>query len=483
MDKKQTKSTAAAIETDARETALAVLVETEKNKITLDRALARFSHRLDRLSKRDRALANSIIYGTLRWRGHLDWIIIAFSSRRLDQMALEVRCLVRMALYQIVHMDRIPVSAAVNSAVSMARKTAGKPAAGFVNALLRKAGHNHAAVALPDRKKDPALFMAAAKSLPLWLSKLWIRQFGVEKSLKLCDAINQIPVITVRANTLKIQRQDLVPLLEKIAADLSLTRYAATGVSFSRPALPIAEMEPFQQGLFQVQDEAAQLVTTLLDPQPGERILDACAGLGGKTGHAAQCMENRGEITAWDKDREKLLILESEMKRLGISVVKTGERDLLEPPGPWHQNSFDRVLLDAPCTGLGVLRRNPEARWNRCREDIPRLAAIQSRMLFHAADLVKPGGRLVYAVCSCQTRENEAVIQTFLDQRKEFSITGTPLLSPGTPPGKSHDRPATENSTPPVPADLISDRGFLKTYPDTPSMDGFFAVAMDKKTV
>ncbi|HKK90763.1 MAG TPA: RsmB/NOP family class I SAM-dependent RNA methyltransferase, partial [Desulfobacteraceae bacterium] len=224
------------------------------------------------------------------------------------------------------------------------------------------------------------------------------------------------------------------------------------------------------------------LVTALLDPKPGERILDACAGLGGKTGHAAQRMENRGEITAWDKDKEKLSILASEMERLGISMVETGERDLLEPPGPWLHNRFDRVLLDAPCTGLGVLRRNPEARWNRCREDIPRLAAIQSRMLFHAADLVKPGGRLVYAVCSCQARENEAVIQAFLEQREEFSVIAPPIPSPGSSAGINHDQPAPENSASPVPKHLISDRGFLKTYPDTPSMDGFFAVAMDRKT-
>ncbi|HKK90741.1 MAG TPA: transcription antitermination factor NusB, partial [Desulfobacteraceae bacterium] len=249
MDKKETKPTT--VGNEARETAMAVLVETEKNRITLDRALARFSQRMDRLSKRDRGLANSIIYGTLRWQGHLDWIIIAFSTRRLDQMALEVRCLIRTALYQIVHMDRIPVSAAVNSAVSIARKTAGKPAAGFVNALLRKAGHHHTTVALPDRKTDPALFMAAAKSLPLWLTKLWIRQFGVEKSLTICDAINQVPAITVRTNTLKIQPKELAARLEEITADPTLTRYAATGVSFSKPALPIAEMKPFKQGLFQ----------------------------------------------------------------------------------------------------------------------------------------------------------------------------------------------------------------------------------------
>ncbi|MFO7883294.1 MAG: 16S rRNA (cytosine(967)-C(5))-methyltransferase RsmB [Desulfobacteraceae bacterium] len=435
---------------DPRYTAIKVLLDNESSRTTLDQSLAKFSSRLDALSPRDRSLANLIIFGTLRWQGQLDWIIHSFSTRRLNQIRPVVLYIIRAALYQIIHMDRIPVSAAVNTAVTMAGKMAGKPAAGFVNAVLRNAGKNYSNVPLPDREKDPALFLAASKSLPLWLSKNWISTFGFENALKICDAVNEIPVITIRANTLKTDRQTLASQLDPFVENLSFTEYSKQGISFTRPVLPISDMETFKQGFFQVQDEGAQLIIPLLDPRPGETILDACAGLGGKTGHAGQAMENKGCIHAWDIEKNKLLALASEMLRIGVSIVTPEQKDMLQSDDPRYQNYFDRVLLDAPCSGLGVLRRNPDAKWKRTQKDITRLSRMQKSMMFKAADLVRPGGRLVYAVCSCQPRENEDVIFSFLDKRKDFFL-------------------------------INAEQKFLKTYPDTLSMDGFFAASLEKK--
>ncbi|MEA1968816.1 MAG: methyltransferase domain-containing protein, partial [Thermodesulfobacteriota bacterium] len=329
---------------------------------------------------------------------------------------------------------------------------------------------------------------------PLWLSKIWIKNFGFEKSLKLCDAINQIPPITVRANSLKTDRKALAAIIENFAENVTLTEHAENGISFTRPSMPIADMQAFKDGFFQVQDEAAQLITSILDPKPGENILDACAGLGGKTGHAGQLMKNQGNLTAWDINKNKLSSLESEMKRVGITIVKTRQMDLLETTKNEYHNSFDRVLVDAPCTGLGVLRRNPDSKWSRCKNDITRLAKIQSCMLLNAAELVKPGGTLVYAVCSCHPLENEELIIPFLKKRDDFFINkNIPCLDKSSNRGKDQfhntgmDKFSNTNLNKLYNINklynkgMISDNGFFRTYPDNLFMDGFFAVSMQRK--
>ncbi|MCP4115959.1 MAG: 16S rRNA (cytosine(967)-C(5))-methyltransferase RsmB [Desulfobacteraceae bacterium] len=442
---------------DPRFLALKILLENDGSRFPLDRTLEKFSADLDKLSKRDRALANAIVYGTLRWREHLDWLIAPFSSRKLEQIKPEVLYALRLALYQVVFMERIPVSAAVNTAVNATKKIAHKGAAGFVNAVLRKATTRYKEVAMPDKKADPALFVSKSRSIPLWLSRRWINRFGLEPCLALLDAINTIPPITLRANTLKTDRDALAGAMEDHVETIEPTVHAGDGLSITRPQTPLHLTEAFTGGLFQVQDEAAQMVTTLLDPQPGERVLDACAGLGGKTGHVGQLMENRGEIVAWDLDPKKLETLASEMARLDITNVSTQKMDALNLAPEALDAPFDRVLVDAPCTGLGVLRRNPDARWHRTQKDIKRLAARQKTIMNNLADLVKPGGILVYAVCSCEPEENEGVLDAFLDKRKDFTVVP-----------QSHP--------------LTSDKGIFRTYPDTLGMDGFFAVAMKKST-
>lgn len=440
---------------DPRFLALKVLLENEGSRFPLDRTLENFATDLERLSKRDRALANAIIYGTLRWREHLDWLIAPFSSRKLDRIEPEILYTLRLALYQVVFMERIPVSAAVNTAVNGAKQIANRGAAGFVNAVLRKATTRYKEVAMPDKKADPALFVSKSRSIPLWLSRRWIERFGLDACLGLLDAINTIPPITLRSNTLKTDRNALKRAMEDHVETIMPTVHAKDGLAITRPKTPLHLTEAFIEGLFQVQDEAAQMVTTLLDPKPGERVLDACAGLGGKTGHMGQLMENQGEIVAWDLDPRKLETLATEMARLGITNVSTQKMDALNLAPEVLATPFDRVLVDAPCTGLGVLRRNPDARWHRTKKDIKRLAAQQKTILNNLADLVKPGGILVYAVCSCEPEENEGVLNAFLDKRKDFTVVP-----------QSHP--------------LTSEKGIFKTYPDTLGMDGFFAVAMER---
>ncbi len=442
---------------DPRFLAFKILGENQNHRITLDQLLDRFSNAFSKLSKRDRALANAIIHGTLRWQNHLDWILAAFSSRPIKEIQPEVLILLRMGLYQMVHMEKIPASAAVNTTVSIVKQVSHSGAAGFANALLRRAAEGHEEIPLPDLKEEPALFISVTRSLPLWLATRWMHRYGMDETLAIGDAVNRIPGITIRTNTLKTNRDELARALTHDVQEITATTHAGSGLSFSRPAVPIHEITAFKQGLFQVQDQAAQMISPLLSPRPGERILDACAGLGGKTGHLAQLMDNKGEIIAVDLDSQKLERLKEEMVRLGVSIVTTRPMNLMKPESIQGIQPFDGVLVDAPCSGLGVLRRNPDSRWKRREKDVQRMAGIQKKILFNAADLVKPGGRLVFAVCSCELEENQGVVQDFLSAKKEF----TPV-------------------PPPLPSSLKREELFFKTYPHLTTMDGFFAAVFQK---
>ncbi|MBU8912127.1 MAG: 16S rRNA (cytosine(967)-C(5))-methyltransferase RsmB [Desulfobacterales bacterium] len=447
---------------DPRHIALNVLLSWHKASLPLDKSLESYSEEISFLSKNDRNLCNALIFGVLRQRESIDWIIRAFSNTPFEKIDRKPLYLLRIALFQIIYMDRIPVFAAINTTVNIAKKLLGKKLGGYINAILRAASENHSNIPLPDAELKTGKFISIKYSLPLWLSKKWLHAFGFEATCSLCRQINTIPQITLRTNTLKIDRQSLAKLLHLNAKNIQLTEYATQGISFTNPRLPIQEFEEFKLGLFQVQDEAAQIITQLLAPEPGEKILDACAGLGGKTGHIAQLMKNKGILIAADIEIKKLESLFLDSKRLGIDIVRTKPINLLEASIKDFDFYFDRVLIDAPCTGLGVMRRNPDTKWNRSKKDIARLAAKQRKMLNAAANLVKPGGILVYAVCSCEREENEEVIYKFLNKRKDFSI----------------DKHFESDNY----YRLMTHKGFLKTYPNINNMDGFFAVRLKRRS-
>ncbi|MGD9731681.1 MAG: transcription antitermination factor NusB, partial [Desulfamplus sp.] len=391
------------MENDPRYAALLILKENSHTRVTLDKILEQFSPNLEMLSKLDRSLANAIVYGTLRWQAYLDWIIQPFSDRKLETLKTEVIYILRMAIFQIVFMDKIPVSAAVNTAVNLAKKVSHQGTAGFVNAVLRKASANFKDIenstqiadykditsvkniSFPDPASEPELYISIVKSMPLWLVRRWTAKFGFDKTQRLCDTINTIPPITIRANTLKIDRDSLLSIYSPYAETISPTNDSPDGISFTKPKIPIHESEPFKNGLFQVQDEAAQLVTIMLNPLPKDRVLDACAGLGGKTGHIAQLMQNQGVIVACDNDAQKLNSLEQEMKRLGVNIVQPLCKDILKADLADFDALFDKVLVDAPCSGMGVLRRNPDAKWKRTKKDLARFGIRQEKMLLNAA--------------------------------------------------------------------------------------------------
>ncbi|MBL7178919.1 MAG: 16S rRNA (cytosine(967)-C(5))-methyltransferase RsmB [Desulfobacterales bacterium] len=446
----------------ARNTALLILNTLDKKHQTLDKVLDDVLGKATRLTRKDRTLLNALVYGVLRWRGRLDWIIGHFSKTPLDRIDPMVLNILRLGLFQIMHLNRIPVSAAVNTSVEMAKSVAAPWVVRYVNGLLRNAAGNYHHVPYPDMEKDPVSALAVEKSFSTWLLKRWLDRFGLVETERLCDAVNTIPPITVRTNTLKTTRAALMGSLQGIVEKIVPTHYAPDGVSFFNPVSPVPEMESFKNGFFQVQDEAAQLVTLLLNPQPGETVLDACAGLGGKTGHIAQMMKNRGRLTALDNDEQKLLRLASEMSRLGISIVAPHIHDLNEPLNPKRLGTYDRILLDAPCSGLGVLRRNPDAKWKLSEPNLAQYHERQIRFLDNMANLVKPSGVLVYAVCSTEPEENDAVIKAFLNKHKKFVIENYPTGLP------------LETRL------LVDTSGYLITFPHLNNMDGFFTACLKR---
>jgi len=446
-----------------RATTLKILNRLNNHRQTLDMLLDDAAPLIAGLARRDRALFNQLIYGVLRWRLRLDAVIDTYADRPLKKIAPSVLNILRIGLFQILFMDRIPESAAVNTSVNLARTHHSPKPAGFVNALLRNVLRNPDRFALPDASASPVDHIAVAKSFPPWLIARWIERLGVAETARLCDAMNTVPPITLRCNTMKNSVSQLVGALHSQAQRIEVRSDIADALDLVGPQRPIFEMQAFVDGRFAVQDGAAQLVSLLLAPRPGEHVLDACAGLGGKTTHLAQIMNNRGTIVAMDHAAAKLARLEQETRRLGVSIVRTRQMDLNRPPDPGTLPRFDRILLDAPCSGLGVLRRNPDAKWASQERDIARCAARQMRFLDHLAPLLKKDGVLVFAVCSLEPEENEQVIAHFLKKHPNFAINDHRLIR--------------EKAGFPFPgAD-----GFLRTVPPVDHMDGFFAARLVRR--
>ena len=447
---------------DARKTAWVILNTLDHGQRTLTALMEEYADGQQAVSQRDRALLQALVYGVLRWRGRLDYFIAHFSSTRFNKINPKILNILRLALFQIIYLDRIPDSAAVNTAVEIA-KTAGAPwVIGYVNALLRKTSREYRAVSFPELGKNASAALAAGKSFPEWIIHRWLQRYGQKNTAALCDAVNSIPPITVRTNTLRTSPRNLLMKLERDAEKVAQTPYSPDGITIVNPATSIPNLSGFKSGWFQVQDEAAQLVSLLLDPKPGETVLDACAGMGGKTGHIAQLMHNEGAVAALDVDGGKLSQLKAEMRRLSISIVSTRCLDLEQGGAQLPAEGFDRILLDAPCSGLGVMRRKPDIKWHRSEKELAKNNARQLRLLENLAPAVKPGGFLVYAVCSPEPEENEAVIHQFLKKHSNFGI---------------HDH---YGQLPNEICKTAITKGFFKTFPCLTQMDGFFSVRLQR---
>jgi 16S rRNA (cytosine967-C5)-methyltransferase len=412
------------------------------------------------LTPLDRAFLTELTYGVLRWRGRLDWIIRHFAKTPLEKIESEMLNTLRLGLYQIFFLTKTPASAAVNESVELAKKIRGKGGGGFVNAILRSAIREKETIPYPDERQDPALHIAIIQSHPLWLVQRWIDELGVEETLKICVANNRIPALTLRTNALKIRREELIEKFRTKGFISAPTPFSDDGILLKN-APPTSELPFLKEGLFAIQDEASQLISLILDPRPGENILDACAAPGGKTTHIGQRMENLGEIYAFDLRQEKLKQIEEGCKRLGIKIVRTkigNAVNSLPLPG---EMKFDRVLADVPCSGFGTLRRNPDLKWRKEREDLERLSQLQFSILKNLGGYVREGGLLVYSTCTVFHEENEDVVERFLSKHRVFQLDSLVEILPK----KCH---------------FFIKNGYFKTFPPAGELDGFFAARLRK---
>ncbi len=437
----------------ARYEALHILVRVERDRAFADIAL---EHALERarLDPRDAALCTEIVYGTLRWRRHLDWRLTPHLSRPLAKLDPWVRALLRLTVYQLLFLDRVPRWAAVDEAVSVARLKSRVPGpAEFVNAVLRAFTRAPSPPRLPA---EPVEAAAMRWSFPDWMAARWIARYGLEEAERLMVALNERPPVSIRANTLRISRADLAARLrDEELAETDPTALAPEGLTVRRGA--VSRWAAFAAGWCSIQDEASMLIARLLGPEPGELVADVCAAPGTKTTHLAQLMDNRGRIVAMDPHAARLRLLAQAASRLGVSIVETHVGGVAAVSGRW-KHRCDRVLVDAPCSNLGVLRRNPDVKWKREEADLGRLAEKQRGILATAASLVKPGGRLVYATCSLEPEENEAVVHTFLASHRDWHL----------------DPPADF----PVPPDAD---GMVRLLPHVHGTDGFTAVRLARE--
>ncbi len=446
---------------DPRYRAVQLFLAWEKSRHTLDRCIDHLEKKLAGLSRKDRNLFNALVFGVFRHRNLLDHIIGKYATRPLRRIDPAALYILRTGMYQLHLMDKVPDFAAIDTCVTLAKKFGGQKQAGFVNAVLRSSTRKRPDLTMPEPDCITPADIQTCYSLPAWLTERWVAQYGLQPAGMLARENCRTPGITLRTNTLKTSRQRLVETLEPLCAQTTPTDISPDGIHIHHPSVPLHEMDAFKKGWFQAQDEAAQIVTQVLTPKPQERILDACAGLGGKTHHIAQAMEDEGSVTAVDIDAAKLDSLGLESARLGITAINHRAVDIRKTTIKDFDGYFDRVLVDAPCTGLGVLTRNPDTKWRRSKADIPRMAARQKKILNAAANLVKPSGILVYAVCSCENEENEEVLAAFLSKRKDFLIDNEFKSDTLTP--------------------LMNSDGFFKTYPKHIHMDGFFVARLKRR--
>ncbi len=446
-----------AFSSNPRQAACAVLLQVRKDGSHADQLMDR-ELAAGRLSGPDRGLFAELVFGVLRRQGTLDHILGQLLDKPLAKLEPHTLIILRVGLYQLAYLDRIPESAAVNESVNLAKQDIPR-ASGLVNAVLRNYLRKRDSITFPDPAVEPVAAIAARHSQPDWLVRQWIDQLGAGGAEQLAEASSQAPPLTLRVNTLRTNRDELLHRFTDNGISAAPCQFSPHGVRVEGrhhvPGLP-----GFIEGFFTIQDEASQMAALLLAPQPGERILDACAAPGGKATHLAQLMDNRGEVLAMDISAAKLPLIKETAERIGIGIICTRVADMLkseERPA----EVFDRILLDAPCSGLGVIRRNPEAKWRLTAADITRLSASQKRMLKNVSIMLKRGGTLLYSTCSTTAEENEQVVQDFLSHHPEFVLENLNDLFPAY-------------------GELFTPDGMYRAWPHRHDMDGFFAARLRK---
>ena len=438
-----------------RQLALRILQHIDNTGDYVDHALERF---LDETTfdDRDRRLIHEIVNGVVKQRKQIRWILSRLFKGKYEKAPHIVRLALETAVYQLNFLSRVPSYAVVHEAVAVVKKRAGTYWGNKVNAILRTYQRQAKSLQAPAGSQSNVELMALKYSHPEWLIERWIEQLGVPATELLCQANNKTPDVTCRINLQRASREEVLHYFHDCGIVATPGRFTRESVILHQPG-DIKHISIFNDGIITIQDESATLVSHLMDPRPGEIIYDLCAAPGGKTTHIAELMQDRGMVVAIDLNRRRLQRVEENRRRLRLESIRLVQADALT----FRATPADRVLLDVPCSGLGVLAKRADLRWNRRKDDITELVALQQRLLNHASKLVRSGGVLVYSTCTIEPAENQQVIEQFLAAHSEFVI---------------------ENPNRWLTPHVINENKYLSTYPHVHHIDGAFAVRLRKET-
>lgn len=408
------------------------------------------------LSRKDKALLTQLVNGTVRWRAKLDWVLIGFFHGEFHKSMNIVKNAMRIALYQLLFMDKIPEHAAINESVELVKQIQGQKAASLVNGVLRNIVRNKQNIRFPDEKEDRDFYLSIIHSHPKWMVKRWIKFWGEEFAVNLMIANNEIPYIAMRVNKLKSNSEQVEQLLKENEIISEKSIFHPDTYKIKNLGNSITKTDLFQLGYIAIQDPSASLAAELTGAKPGMKVIDLCSAPGGKSFKIAELMENEGTLVSNDKYWGKLRMLSIEAERLGITIIEQYKEDASECTA---EIKADVVLIDAPCSGSGTFSKKPDIKWKREIEDIYKLNNIQKDILRNAPNLIKDDGAIVYSTCSIEPEENILMAEWFLKTFPEFKID----------PAENY-----------LPKEVCKD-GYMQTFPNIHHTDGAFAVRFIKK--
>lgn len=446
----------------ARDLALEILAAAQRRGESVEDLLHAGLKRYPHLPRPERAFLLELVQGVKRWEIRLDYLLAQIASLPLKKMHPLALHLLRLGAYQLLWLDRVPARAVLSEAGKMAKKRGLTQAqVGFINAVLRRLAAGDLPPE-PDAAGDPTLALSVAQAHPPWLTRRWLARYGPKEAAARLAANNRIPPMTIRVNTLKTDPANLLTRLAGEGAQAQPCRFSPVGLVLTSLEASPMDLPSYREGLWLFQDEGAQLVTYLAAGAPGRKVAEIGCGRGGKTTHLAEMMGGEGLLLALDYHRHRLKEARRHLQRWGASQTQLLRADATRPL-PVNNQSLDTVVVDAPCSGLGILRRHPEIKTRLKEADLATFPPRQLAMLEQAAPLLRRGGRLLYITCTTEPEENEGVIETFLKSHPEFHLTADP------------------EALPPAARSMLEPPGFFRTSPATHNLDGFFAAALEKE--
>lgn len=430
-----------------REKVAQILTDIEKDDTYLQLALKK---ELDTLEAKDKGFANELIYGTIKWRLRLDYVLDQFSKTPVKKMKPFVRQLMRMSVYQILFLDKVPASAAINEAVKIMHKRNMSNLSGFVNGVLRNIDRNKSEITYPN--------LSVYYSIPEWIITRWMKYYGEMETKAICESLSQRARVCIRINTLKTTKDKVKALLSEEGITVLEEGFLPESLYIHAPS-GIHHSPSFKAGLWTVQDESAMLVGHVLGPEKGDEILDVCSAPGGKTVHLAELMQNEGHIIGADVHEHKIELIEKNAKRLGASIVEGKLQDGMLINEDWKEK-FDKILLDAPCSGLGIIKRKPDIRYAKDETEIRDINNIQRKLLKNAINYLKKDGILVYSTCTLTQEENQNMVEYALSLGLQLDAI-------------PYDMPACLKP-------YIKDNAYIEILPHVTDTDGFFMARFRK---